>query len=180
MSKNQNVVKAIEPKEGRPHQTTPEITNAVLISRARPYNAPEDKEDSLSDLIESLMAINKTLSDPENKNPMREAERLLMSQSQSLNALFCNLIGRAQNQTNIDILETFMKLALRSQNQCRATLETLSNIRNPPVVFAKTANIAQNQQINHCAPPAQSEQPAITHDQGTSMPVKPIKSKVTV
>jgi hypothetical protein len=35
-----------------------------------------------------------------------------------------------------------MRMALRAQNQCRATLQTLAAIKNPPVVFANRANIA--------------------------------------
>jgi hypothetical protein len=43
-----------------------------------------------------------------------------------------------------------MKLALRAQNQCRATLETLATIKNPPVVFARQANFANGpQQVNN-------------------------------
>jgi hypothetical protein len=52
-------------------------------------------------------------------------------------------------------LEGFMRMALRAQNQCRATLETLATIKNPPVVFAKQANINQgsgNQQVNNGTP----------------------------
>ena len=45
-----------------------------------------------------------------------------------------------------------MRMALRAQNQCRATLETLSTIKNPPVVFAKQANFANGpQQVNNGA-----------------------------
>jgi len=43
-----------------------------------------------------------------------------------------------------------MRLALRAQNQCRATLETLSSFNKAPTVFAQQANVATNQQIN-CA-----------------------------
>lgn len=48
-----------------------------------------------------------------------------------------------------------MKLGLRAQNQCRMTLETLAAIKNPPVVYAKLANINQgsgNQQVNNDTP----------------------------
>jgi hypothetical protein len=45
-----------------------------------------------------------------------------------------------------------MRMALKAQNQCRMTLETLSNIKNPPVIFAKQANISNNQQINNGVP----------------------------
>jgi hypothetical protein len=50
-------------------------------------------------------------------------------------------------------LEGFMRLALRAQSQCRATLETLATIKNPPVVFARQANIANGpQQVNNGVP----------------------------
>jgi hypothetical protein len=43
-----------------------------------------------------------------------------------------------------------MRLALKAQSQCRATLETLSAIKNPPVVFARQANITNGpQQVNN-------------------------------
>jgi len=42
----------------------------------------------------------------------------------------------------VDAADTDMRLALRAQSQCRATLETLAAIKNPPVVFANQANIA--------------------------------------
>jgi hypothetical protein len=43
-----------------------------------------------------------------------------------------------------------MRLALKAQSQCRVTLETLAAIKNPPLVFAKQANIAHGaQQVNN-------------------------------
>ena len=43
-----------------------------------------------------------------------------------------------------------MKLALKAQSQARATLETLSNIKNPPVVYARQANISHgHHQVNN-------------------------------
>ena len=46
------------------------------------------------------------------------------------------------------------RLAVKAQNQCRMTLETLANIKNAPAVFAKQANIAHGpQQVNNGAIP---------------------------
>lgn len=42
--------------------------------------------------------------------------------------------------------DTYMRLALRAQAQCARTVEALATIKNPPMVFARQANIA-NQQI---------------------------------
>jgi hypothetical protein len=40
-------------------------------------------------------------------------------------------------------------LALKAQSQCRATLETLTTIKSPPVLFAKQENIAAGpEQVN--------------------------------
>jgi hypothetical protein len=50
-----------------------------------------------------------------------------------------------------------MRLALKAQGQCRATLETLAAIKNPPVVFAKQRNISHgHQQVNNGAAPLTS------------------------
>lgn len=47
-----------------------------------------------------------------------------------------------------------MRLALRAQSQCRATLETLAVITNPPMVFAKQANFTGGpQQVNNGVSP---------------------------
>jgi hypothetical protein len=43
-----------------------------------------------------------------------------------------------------------MRVALKAQAQCRATLETLAAIKNPPLVYAKQANVTTGpQQINN-------------------------------
>ena len=47
--------------------------------------------------------------------------------------------------------EMYMRLALKSQSQCRATVETLAEIKNPShVAFVRQANIANGpQQVNN-------------------------------
>lgn len=51
--------------------------------------------------------------------------------------------------TIVDQIDKFTRLALKAQSQCRATLETLAVIKNPPV-FARQANIANGpQQVNN-------------------------------
>ncbi len=78
-----------------------------------------------------------------------------MSQAMVLNGWFCELSRRASNNLNAGIqytdgAERFFKLAMKAQNQCRMTLETLAAVKNPPVVFARQANIANGpQQVNN-------------------------------
>jgi hypothetical protein len=78
---------------------------------------------------------------------MSQAEAMLANQATALQSLFARLVERGMCQSTMPILETFMKLALRAQNQCRATLETLAAIKNPPVVFARQANFAHGPQM---------------------------------
>jgi hypothetical protein len=42
----------------------------------------------------------------------------------------------------MDEIDRYLRLGLKAQSQCRATLETLVQIKNPPVVVARQANIA--------------------------------------
>ena len=83
---------------------------------------------------------------------LREAETALISQATVLQALFLELTRRAglNMGEHLDATETYMKLALKAQNQSRMTLETLAAIKNPPIVYAKQANFANGpQQVNN-------------------------------
>ncbi len=95
-----------------------------------------------------------------NRGDMSQAEAMLMNQAAALQSLFVRLAERGMGCTGRAQLEADMRLALRAQSQCRATLETLSAIKNPPVIFAKQANIANgHQQINNgAAVPAHTEE----------------------
>lgn len=84
------------------------------------------------------------------KDNMTRPESMLMSQAESLQAIFVNLARRAKNQEYIKNIDRFLKLAFKAQSQCRATLETLAMMKNPPIVYAKQANIAHgHQQVNN-------------------------------
>jgi hypothetical protein len=83
---------------------------------------------------------------------MDRAEAMLISQAQTLDELFHSLARKAHRQDHVSNYDSFLKLAFKAQNQCRMTLESLSNIKNPPVVYAKQANIAHGpQQVNNGA-----------------------------
>jgi hypothetical protein len=46
----------------------------------------------------------------------------------------------------LDVAERMMRPGLKAQGQSRATLETLAAIKNPPMVFARQANIVHGPQ----------------------------------
>jgi len=90
-----------------------------------------------------------------NNGDLQHCEAMLVGQAHALQSIFMNLARRAVNQEYLKQYEMYLRLALKAQNQSRMTLETLAKIKNPPVVFAKQANINQgggNQQVNNGTP----------------------------
>ena len=72
------------------------------------------------------------------RGDMKAVEAMLYGQAVALQTMFTNLARRADcQQGRLDNIETLLKLAFKAQNQCRMTLETLSNVKNPPVVYAR-------------------------------------------
>jgi hypothetical protein len=75
---------------------------------------------------------------------------MLMNQATSLQSPYVRMTEKAFLAVQLPHFDSFMRMALRAHNQCRATLETLSAIKNPPVVIAKQATIAQGHpQVNN-------------------------------
>jgi hypothetical protein len=96
-----------------------------------------------------------------NAGNMRDVEAFLMSQATALNALFAELCRRSWANLNGGQFETgqqYLRLALKAQNQSRATFETLSTVKNPPAVFARQANVAAQQVNNFIAAPSHAEE----------------------
>ena len=113
--------------------------------------------------LHDVNALAKTLTqqtDEISKGNMSRCESMLISQAHTLDELFNNLARRAALNMgeHMQAVETYFRLALKAQSQCRATLETLSAIKNPPVIFAKQANISTgNQQINNAVSASRTE-----------------------
>lgn len=87
-----------------------------------------------------------------NKGDLSGLEATLTAQAVALDAIFTELARRgAMNMGEyLNAAETYLRLALKAQSQCRATLETLANIKNPPVAYVRQANIAHgHQQVNN-------------------------------
>jgi len=82
---------------------------------------------------------------------LRRAEALLVTQAHTLDAIFHRLARKANNCEYLNQLDVNLRLALRAQNQCRATLETLAEIKNPLAgAYVRQANVAGgHQQVNN-------------------------------
>ncbi|QPK63531.1 hypothetical protein IVG45_00665 [Methylomonas sp. LL1] len=125
----------------------PETQAALTIRQWQDPTLPENI--GINETLDELSEQAKTLK----AGCMDRAEGMLLAQAHTLDELFNHLARKAYRQEYISNYESFLKLAFKAQNQCRMTLETLSNIKNPPVVYAKQANISNGpQQVNNGMP----------------------------
>jgi hypothetical protein len=88
------------------------------------------------------------------KGNLARPEALLMAQATTLDAIFQDLTQLAyKHMHQLDVAERLLRLAFRAQSQSRATVETLGNVKNPPMVFARQANLTTGpQQVNNGVP----------------------------
>ena len=88
-------------------------------------------------------------------NNLGRGEAMLVAQAHTLDAIFHVMARRAANNLGHypETVDRYLKLALRAQSQTRATWETLSTMKNPPMVgYVKQANIAHgHQQVNNAS-----------------------------
>ena len=119
--------------------TRPEVQASLTIQKLHPINDVNALTKILRQQTEDVIAGN-----------MTRAEAMLLSQAHTLDALFNSLVMKGLDQTHMPHYESFLRLAYKAQSQCRSTLQSLSDIKNPSVVYAKQANITNgNQQINN-------------------------------
>lgn len=128
-----------------------EVLCGPALAAYRVINASDGEQAFFKDIdISILMDYFRDQAVAAQGGNMSQAEAMLNNQATALQSLFVRLVERGMSQNTMPNLEAFMKLALRAQNQCRATLETLATIKNPPVVFARQANFANGpQQVNN-------------------------------
>ena len=133
------------------------------------------------DLIESVRVTTEKVCAVQAGN-LAGLEATLAAQALALDAIFNEMARRAAANMGeyLNATEIYLRLALKAQAQCRATLQTLAEVKNPqPVAFVKQANIANGpQQVNNGvasgrAPPARAGNSAgpsnellgLSHDQ---------------
>ncbi|MFZ4792289.1 MAG: hypothetical protein ACOYMW_15605 [Candidatus Competibacteraceae bacterium] len=124
--------------------TSPEMA-ALRVVRA----AEGDKGFGVDLDMPSLIDQLRTQASAINSGEMKQVEAMLMNQAIALQSLFARLVEHGMRSELLNHLDTYLRLGLRAQAQCSRTLEALAEIKNPPVVFAKTANIAHQQQVNN-------------------------------
>jgi len=103
------------------------------------------------EITETLEAMIETVASVR-KGDMSGPEATLVAQAASLNSIFTELARRSAANMGeyIEASERYLRLALKAQAQCRATIETLAAMKSPPVIIARQANIANGpQQVNN-------------------------------
>jgi hypothetical protein len=131
---------------------SPSLSAAVLIKGTRDVRtmSPDGESVHIPSLEEVRSALLGKIQNVQDGD-MKGMEAMLVFQAHALDDLFQDLAGRALRKEGLRQFEGMMKLALRTQSQCRTTIETLSVVKNPrqAVAFVKQANIAEMQQVNN-------------------------------
>jgi hypothetical protein len=84
---------------------------------------------------------------------LTQLENMLTYQAIALQAMFTDMALRASRERSLAAVQSLVQLALRAQSGCRATLQTLAEVKSPrQVAFVRQTNVAQNQQVNNEAP----------------------------
>ncbi len=130
------------------------LGNAALVGQ---FTADRFPDYDLTQTTFSLQALIKK----SNQGDTGLADTLLIAQASSLNSVYLECMRRAavnMQREYLEAAETYARLGLKAQAQCRVTLETLSKIKNPPnIAFVNQANIANGpQQVNNGTTPAKT------------------------
>ena len=135
--------------ERMPQETTAESVVSGLAINAMTATKYSQFAFGNVDLTACLGQLNAAV-DRVHRGDLRDSEAMLTAQAMTLNALFGHLANLADRTEYVDKFDTYLRLALKAQGQCRATLETLAEIKHPPTVFAQQANVAHGpQQVNN-------------------------------
>lgn len=135
--------------------TSPELA-AHRVIHAAEHNSGLGEHIDVPTMLTTLREQSKLVNDGD----LKRAESMLINQATALQSLFARLTEKAMGAEYMSNFEGFMRMALRAQSQCRTTLDTLSAIKNPPIVYAKQANIAQGHQLvnNGAAVPSRARE----------------------
>lgn len=97
---------------------------------------------------------------------LSELEDTLTAQAGTLDAMFNELARRAALNmgTHLSATEIYLRMALKAQAQCRATIETLADVKYPKApTFVRQQNVAYQQQVNNGGGLASGDNRSSTH-----------------
>ncbi len=134
----------------------PAVSMAAAIGDL--YGQLEVDGDGTTGLDEFTIAVQLTAQNEAlQSGDMARIESILLDQAHTLQAIFSVYTSKAARAEYLAQMEGLARVALKAQNQCRQTLATLGELKNPRRVnFIKQQNNAANQQINNGASPSAS------------------------
>lgn len=128
--------------------TSPETLSASVLTIC--HNIDHSQITEMIDVLKQQTAA-------VHADDMSRAESMLISQAHTLDGLFAKLASKALDTGHMDAMDRYMRLALKAQNQARATLQTLGEIKTPKqIAFVKQANIGNQVQVNNGSSPART------------------------
>jgi len=159
----------------------------LAIKRAQIYtNNVKTAALSINDIHMNKTEI-KTLADNLQKQvdevlsgDVNNVESMLMTQAQTLNAIFHRMITKMAADDYYPSIEMYSNIALRAQNQCRQTLAVLGDLKRPQQkTVVQQQNLAINQQVNNSlqAVDAGVAKPA---NELLGVPYEPMDSRETI
>ena len=140
-----NAFKVGETEDTRSQILAKLVTSSTLSAATLNQFSGAGDDMEVSDLVREM----KKAGDEAVAGDLGRVERMLANQLLTLDALFNNLAQRSGRQETFKGIEVLMRLALKAQQQSRATAETLSILKNP-MPYIKQANISHgHQQVNN-------------------------------
>lgn len=132
------------------------MTNSQIVSTlavhgvgnayvARKYAMSHPDQVDITDIFNSITQVAQEVAD----GNLNKVETILVGQAIALDAMFQNLALRSSKAEYMKNLDTYMRLALKAQSQCRTTIEAIGMLKNP-APYIRQANIAHgHQQVNN-------------------------------
>jgi hypothetical protein len=126
------------------------------------------------DLQYTQAMLERSIGDVKQGN-LADVEAMLYSQAYALNVMFTTLMTRANRQEYMPPTQALMSLAFKAQNQSRATLQALVDLKQPrQPTFVKQANISQgHQQVNNLAEKNKISQNKLLESQVYDLDIRP-------
>jgi len=150
-SEKQDRAKLMNQIVGKKMLQSPTVNSSVINSLHQNTSFGENNfgEDIKLDVKEMRQVMEGVVTKV-NNGDLSSLEEMLTCQAYSLQTLFMTMASKASGTSNAEHIELLSKLALKAQNQCRTTIATLSEMKNPKrATFIKQMNQANQMQVNN-------------------------------
>lgn len=151
-----NTLTVVLPKGKTRERAISELSMSSTVSNAntvRSFSKTAFGELNMDSTVDALQAH----TDKVKAGDLSELEATLTAQAVSLDAIFNELARRAASNmgAHLHATEVYLRMALKAQAQCRATIETLVEVKYPKAAtFVRQQNVAYQQQVNNGDLPA--------------------------